>query len=386
MPDLRAERQLILLSAGTAARREAMRDRARRLDEQVDWAQLARTLYERRLLSLLGPRLLTLTGESADGEFAEAVERATEANRRQASFLQLVCLRLVAMLADASVPCAPLKGPVLGEAIHGDLGRRPSRDIDLLVAPEHLPAAVDVARELGYAAPTDHLQRGGLPRLHFTLVHERGELPAIELHWRIHWYERRFARERLLPASPRPPAEWRPKPVDELASLLLFYARDGFVDLRLATDLSAWWDLHGGHVPADAVNQLALEYPALARPICVALAVSERVVGIPAAELADIRKLGLRDRMAVRLADPNPDASAAQLYANMGLIDGLLTPARQLGEFLRRQVLLPPEVLSEYIRSNPSFRAKSSLDYGMRVLARYGFALARMVRTPEALR
>lgn len=52
------------------------------------------------------------------------------------------------------------------------------------------------------------------------LVHERGELPLVELHWRMHWYEQDFARERLLPPAEDPMGDWRPAPVDELATLL----------------------------------------------------------------------------------------------------------------------------------------------------------------------
>src|SRR6201999_2782545 len=97
------------------------------------------------------------------------------------------------------------------------------------------------------------------------LMHGRDELPPVELHWRIHWYERNFAVERLLPpASPASP-DWCPEPVDELAALLLFYARDGFIDLRLATDLGAWWDVRGAGVEVGALERLLDTYPALAR-------------------------------------------------------------------------------------------------------------------------
>ena len=245
MSSLQAERRVILLSAGTTARRQATREQAERLVVGVDWSRLAETLRLRKLLPVLGPRILALVGDSASNDFAAAVERALEVGRRQGAFLQLITLHIVAMLADAGIRCAPLKGPLLGEAIHGDPGRRLSSDIDLLVAPEHLQRAVEVVRGLGYGAPTDHVLADGLPLLHFVLGHEREELPPVEIHWRVHWYERSFARERLLPPMVDPRIEWRPAPVDELAALLLFYARDGFIDLRMASDLSAWWDIHG---------------------------------------------------------------------------------------------------------------------------------------------
>src|ERR1700691_1771295 len=179
MSSPQAERQLILLSAGTVARRQDMREQAGRLLGEVDWSQLAETLRLRRLLPALGPRIIELVeGHASDG-FAAAVEQALELGRRQGALLEMITLRVMAVLADAGIRSTPLKGPLLGEAIYGDSGRRLSSDIDLLVEPEHLQTAVEVVRGLGYHAPTDPVEHYGLPLLHFALIHERGELPPV---------------------------------------------------------------------------------------------------------------------------------------------------------------------------------------------------------------
>jgi hypothetical protein len=384
MPSFQAERQLILLSAGTAARRRATRELARQLTADVEWSRLAETLRLRKLLPVLGPRILELVDESPTSSgFAAVVEQGLEAGRRQGAFLQLVSLRVMAMLADAGIRCAPLKGPLLGEAIYGDPGRRLSGDVDLLIAPEQLQAAVEVVRGLGYGAPTDHVQECGLPLLHFLLAHERGDLPPMELHWRVHWYERAFARERLLPPAGAA-SDWRPAPADELAALLLFYARDGFVDLRLAADLGAWWDVFGADLPAGALDELLCSYPALARVIAAALSVAEKVVGLPAERIVgDARKLSLRERIAVRLANPNPHSSQSQLYADMGLIDGLLAPPGGFGAFVGRQLLPAPEVLDKQAQHGAKHRARTRLARCAGQLARYALAMIRLVRAPE---
>jgi hypothetical protein len=387
MSSSHAERQLILLSAGTAARRRVMHEQAGRLVAEVDWPRLVETLRLRRLLTVLGPRILELAEERACEDFATAVEQAIDAGRRHGAFLQLVSLRVIAMLAEAGIRCTALKGPLLGEAIYGDPGRRLSSDIDLLVSPEQLQTAVEVVRGLGYGAPTDHVLEDGLPLLHFVLVHERGELPPVELHWRVHWYEQSFARERLLPPVVDPLGDWRPAPADELAALLLFYARDGFIDLRLASDLSAWWDVGGADLLPGALDELLRAYPALARVIPVAVEVAERIVGLPATQLVgDMPKLGLRERMAMRLANPNPDSSLSQRYADMGLIDGLLMPPGGFGAFVRRQVLPPREVREAQARHRARRRPRSSLGRGTGILARYGLTMTRLMRAPETLR
>lgn len=379
-----AEQQLILLSASTAARRHALHAQVWRLTEDTNWSQLADALSSRRLMPCLGPRIVELAdGQASDG-FVLAVEQAAEAARLHSGFLLLVCQRVMSALADAGIPSTPLKGPLLSEAIYGDPGRRLSNDLDLLVAPEHLPRAVKVVCGLDYDVPTDHVGQDGLPLLHFILLHRRRELPPVELHWRVHWYERNFAQERLLPPAHALVRNWRPDPVDELAALLLFYVRDGFVDLRLASDLSAWWDVFGAEVRPGALDELLGDYPALARPILVAAKVAENIVGLPAAQIFGRKpRLGVRDRMATRLANPNRHASRAQLFAEMGFIDGLLTPPGEFGTFIRRKVLLPREVFDEYARRAPRWGAKSPLDYSLRMLARYGLATIHAVRSHE---
>jgi hypothetical protein len=383
-----AERQVILLGASTAARRQrATPEQVGRLTAAIDWSRLAEALRQRKLLPVLGPRILELARGRASEDFANAVDEAIGAGRRHGAFLQLVAMRMIAALADAGIPAAPLKGPLMGEILYGDPGRRLSSDVDLLVAPEHLIKGVEVVRGLGYRAPVDYVDSDGLPLLHFALVHEKGELPPVELHWRIHWYERAFARERLLPPAGADPTEWRPEPTDELAALLLFYARDGFVDLRLACDLSAWWDVFGAGVRPGALDELLVVYPALARAVRVALKVAERIVGLPATRISgDIRRAGVRERIAVRLANPNPHTSAAQLYADTGLIDGLLMPRGDFGSFIKREVLLPREVLEEFDRRSPKRRARSSVGRGAGLLGRYVLTMTRLAHRPETLR
>jgi hypothetical protein len=403
-----AESQIIQLSAGTAARRRATRAQAARLASEIDWLRLAEQLHGRRLLPRLGPRIVELAGGRAEDGFLDVLERASDNARHQGAFLQLMVGQLTGALADAGIRSTPLKGPFLSEALYGDPGCRLASDIDLLVAPEQLSMAVEVVRGFGYGVPTDHVEARGLPLLHFALVHERGELPPVELHWRIHWYERDFARQRLLPpewTANQPftpaahvreritrgghvyagytPAAWRPLPVHELAALLLFYARDGFVDLRLASDLGAWWDRFGADLSRGALGELACAYPKLARALVAAAVAADEVVGLPSDFLlGGTLRPDLRGRAAVRLANPNPRSSRSQLHADMGLIDGLLLPRGGFAAFWRRQVLLPREVLEDRAGREQG-PARSPWSHSARVLARYGLAVTRLPRVAD---
>lgn len=376
-----SEEQLILLSAATAARRQSTSEQIGRLAEIVDWSLTAELLRARRLLPLLGVRLVELAGEQAGEEFDRSVTESLETGRRQGAFLQMVGERVTAALADAGIRSTALKGPTLSEALYGDPGRRPSSDIDLLVAREQLHDAVDVVRKLGYRAHTEHIDERGLPLLHFMLSHEHDALPPVELHWRIHWYERSFASERLLAPGGTCAGDWRPAPIDELAALLLFYARDGFIDLRLATDIGACWDAVGAGLEPGSLDGPIRAYPALGHALLVSAKVAETTVGLPLSRLSELGAASTRrDRLAARLASPRAHASQPQFYADIGLIDGLLAPRGGFSAFVRRQIFPPREVLREYAEHAPEQRVSSPIGHGMRVLGRYALAIARLLR------
>jgi hypothetical protein len=382
-----AERQLILLSAGIEARRRGQRGLAADLARQTDWARLAESLERRRLLPTLGPRIVEMVGEVADRDFVDRVAEAVELCRRQGAFLQLISARLSDRLAAAGIRSFPLKGADLGELLYGDPGRRLASDIDLLVSAADLQRAVQIVRDLGYRAPADHVDEAGLPLLHFALAHEREELPPTELHWRIHWYEDSFAGERLLPPADAGAGWRRPAPVDEGAALLLFYARDGFVDLRLATDIGAWWDLYGDGLDPAPFGELLRLYPALRRPLLAAGAAAEAVIGLPSGRLfGESTKVGIRGRMAARLANPNPGPRTrlSQINAHQALVDALLMPGGGGRAFRRRQLLLPSEVLNERAEKL-GLSPRSQLSHAVRTATRLGYAATRLRRAPETV-
>jgi hypothetical protein len=387
-------RQLILLGAGTTARREHAHELAGKLAADADWSTLTTVLRGRRLLPTLGPRILELAAGVAPLEFAAAVDESLAEGRRQAALLALTSSRVSAALAASGIRSGPLKGWALAERIYGDPGRRLSGDVDLLVAAADLDAATELVRGLGYAQPEDHVDDTGLPLLHFALAHEHGQLPPVELHWRVHWYEQSFAAERLLaPSLADSAAGWCPAPAAELAALLLFYARDGFIDLRLATDLGALWDARTAELPLGALDEIRTSYPALGRVLLASARVAEQVVGLPATQLfSGLPEFGLRARAAVRLANPHPHSSAAQLYADRGCVDGLLMPAGDFSAFVRRQVFPPRQVIEQRAQRDPRRRLRSLLGPNARflarcgVLGRYALTLTRLARAPEALR
>jgi hypothetical protein len=383
------QERLIAIVAGVASHRAASLEEVRRIGASTDWDTLAEALGRRGLLVTLGPRVLELTGERADRRFAEQVDAAVVKTRRQAGLLELTGERLREALTKAGITARTIKGPALARRVWGDSGRRLSNDIDLLVGEDDLDEAAAVVRAFGYSSPADHLERDGLPRLHLALAHERGTLPPVELHWRVHWYERHFARERLLDVTPAQENTDRALAA-ELASLLLFYARDGFLGLRLASDISAWWDTFGEQMSAEALPDLLGAYPRLKRALAGGAMAAERTVGLPGGRLLGLSMCHERRcRTAARLANPNPRASEAQLNAAIGLIDGLLMPDGDGRAFIRRQLLIPREVLDQRAAQRTGRPTRRRRFYPLRlvrragIVARYAIELSRLARRQE---
>ena len=191
------EATLALLLVGTGARRAAARADIEALVERADFERLARRLSVQGLLGLAGSRLEAIAGERLPESFRAAVSRKVQATRRRGAVQAALTLHWTARLEDAGIACLPLKGPLLGERVHGDLGYRSSGDVDLLVERARLWQAEALLHEEGFAPPPDRLSADGLPEWHLTLDDPQGKLPRIELHWRIHWYEQRFSADLL---------------------------------------------------------------------------------------------------------------------------------------------------------------------------------------------
>lgn len=85
-------------------------------------------------------------------------------------------------LAEKGIRAASLKGPVLAARLYEDAAVRVSTDLDVLVDPESLDAAVDALRPLGYEPERGEVAR--FFREHHHHVHVfHPTLPVVELHF-----------------------------------------------------------------------------------------------------------------------------------------------------------------------------------------------------------
>jgi hypothetical protein len=357
----RRQIEIVFLLAGGEARRAELLPLAREVLERADFSRLAGELADRRLLPLIGSRAVEAAPDLVTDTFREDVAAARAGARAHGLAIEATTARLAEALAGAGVRALSLKGPLLAAEAHGDIGLRQTSDIDLLVPAERLDDAARVLCEQGYSEPSDVRRAGGLPDLHFELTHPGR--PSVDLHWRVHWYERAFSDKLLTRAKPGPDGLLRAQPDDLVASLLLYFARDGFHGVRVAADLAAWWDRHGDALPTGFLEGHAAAYPQLAAPLSSAAVAVERLTGVPSVGwLGDGLELGKRARAAIRLADWTQSGDRDQLSANISLVGALLRPPGSLSEFARREFVLP---------EGPRASAIHAAKFG----ARYGLAL-----------
>jgi hypothetical protein len=369
-----SERRLIQLLCGTEARRQEGLAEMSRLMGRIDPPRLVDLLKRVNLLVLIGNRLLAL-GFGDVPELTRELESFSGQARRWGTATELASLEVLDRLSRAGIRALPLKGSLLALELYGDVATRTSMDIDVLVAPEDLPGAVATVSELGWRWERDVRRMGGLPALHETLMHPT--LPRVELHWRVHWYERRFAADALERAAPAGSREsLRMQPLDGLIALMLFYARDGFSGLRFPADVAAWWDLRcaASSVPSPA-ELVTQRYPALAAPVTVASRLLSELVGVPAGRT---RESPFRWRVAAGLASPFLDGGRQQAEANAGLTDLLLAPPRTAGDAMLRVLHNAPVDASRQATTvTGAWRASAS--HIVRVARRWALAFAPAV-------
>jgi hypothetical protein len=366
------ERRLVALLCGTRRSREDRAHEAVELLERIDASRLILLMDRLRLAILVGQRLLDL-GPALDPWLEAQISVRVEHARRDGTAHELISLAILASLEQAGIRALGLKGSILARQLYDEPGARTVGDIDILVAAGDLDHAVDVVARMGWRHATAASRARRLPVLHERLA--RPDLPSVELHWRVHWYETQFSADALARAvRPAPHQPLVMDAADGLAALLLFYARDGFVGLRLAADVAAWWDRRCGEADPDRlIAAVAAAYPALAGSLDVAAAVLRGLVGFP----SRCAPAPTRWRLAGELSTPFPGLEPAQILANASLVDLLLAPRGHLGEAVGRELQKIPENLERPLRAQDGLHAYvERWEHGLRVLRRWAIALA----------
>lgn len=156
------------------------------------WRELPWLIRKHGVAGYLAPLIGPLREWGVPPEFVEALNREAQAGRLRALRTSGELIRLLGRFEEAGVRVMPLKGPSLSQRLFGDLTRRSSVDIDLLVEEGALADAERLLRDGGYtpAAPLAELPPNH-GRHQRRVEHEALFLPgradgvAVDLHWRL---------------------------------------------------------------------------------------------------------------------------------------------------------------------------------------------------------
>jgi hypothetical protein len=373
---LTAEERLVLaVTRSATAGAPLAGDAVDSLLADVSWEALGRLLIRLRLVEPVGTALQDLAGAALPDEFAPWVEQTRQATSRRAAIHEMVLGRALGALSAAGVCAAPIKGVTLAREAFGRVDLRASADLDVLVYARDLDRACSVLIGLGWDPPKDVVDSAGLPPHHFRLY--AAKVPTVELHWRMHWYERDFCGavlDRAAPAS----GSLRLQRDDHLALLLIGYARDGFRGLRVPADIAAL-SAAGGPLDPGRVPDALLE------PLVAAAVAVRELLGVCPVDPMDPRiDRRRRLRAALALWDPLLRLEGTKSWADVALTDLLLAPPSGVGAALHRRLWPPLATIPQ--RSDPGpLRARvPHLEHLVRTIRGFAIGVPRVARAMRA--
>jgi hypothetical protein len=159
----------------------------------LDWSRALDRALDQAMVPLLHRRLAAGGWEGVPEEVRSWLVDRQEENRRRNRLLTIELLALLDRLAAAGIEAIPFKGPVAAHVCYGDLDARPFGDIDLLVAPGDVGAAIRIMAGAGYdpLIPLSATQRAAFLRHRTEYPLQRPARGGIvDLHWEI--FHRQF--------------------------------------------------------------------------------------------------------------------------------------------------------------------------------------------------
>lgn len=215
----------------------------------IDWDRFSRVVTRQRVAGLveLGLRAAGIAvPEQLAAKLARQAKRIVHNNLVAAGDTA----RLTRLISNAGYPVLAIKGVALGALAYGSIAVKHSKDIDLLILPEHIAPVLTLLEADGYriTQPAEELsvkQRAVLPHYgkDIALVRAAPHL-QVELHWRL------FTNSQLLPTlTARSPAQTvllgstfgapTLAPADLYAYLVMHGAVDGWSRMKSLADLHA---------------------------------------------------------------------------------------------------------------------------------------------------
>jgi len=162
------------------------------LQGDVDWSYLLQTALRHRMTPLLYWHLNATCTELLPQEVLNRIECPFYVNVQRNLLLTAELVKLVNLFERHGIRTIPYKGPLLAEAVYGNLALRQSGDLDMLVSKQEVQKTQDLLTRHGYCLqPREHSLRPMHQRpADRELAFGRNDgIAVVELHWRMvaHW-------------------------------------------------------------------------------------------------------------------------------------------------------------------------------------------------------
>src|SRR5262245_13522021 len=118
----------------------------------IDWQVLLKLAWQHGVRPLLFRSLQSACWDAVPAEVRLELERFNRINLQKNLLFTGGLLRVLTEFKKTAIPIAAFKGPVLAEAIYGDLSLREISDVDVVVREIDVHRAEDVLATLGYRA------------------------------------------------------------------------------------------------------------------------------------------------------------------------------------------------------------------------------------------
>lgn len=146
----------------------------------AQWHDVAALAIRQRV----GPLLYSRSGLPIPDDVRARLRARADISVRRVLMQQAAFRELAAAVEPLGISLIALKGLHLATSVYPSAGLREMNDVDVLVHPDHVEAASDAVRSLGYRSMGDIPVQIALKAMHHVPRFLRGSV-GLELHWRL---------------------------------------------------------------------------------------------------------------------------------------------------------------------------------------------------------
>jgi hypothetical protein len=158
-----------------------------RVPKDLSWDAVVDAAEYHGLAPILHNTLVRPCAEPVPEYVASRLRDCYRESAKRNFILTTQLLDLLRAFATEGIAVVPVKGPALAESLYRDPALRPFSDLDILVRPRDVPAALRLLSREGYSLAS-HMARVPTPtllNLNFELLLHRKQRAPVDLQWKV---------------------------------------------------------------------------------------------------------------------------------------------------------------------------------------------------------